>query len=189
MPRTASKTAKPESVARRAARARAKEGRSRRAGRPAKPDARQRTAAFAAKEILDSVDFAGIVERATAKRKRPNYRALLEAAVERETNWKRLLEQHERAIMESATAYAKVEGEARAMANTIGVLTAQGYHVKGLFAALLQRYVGVKLDQQLFSLDQAHQFVARETAVMEAALEGFGRNQAQMERQPDAEAE
>jgi hypothetical protein len=46
----------------------------------------------------------------------------------------------------------------------------QGRHVKALYEAMLQRYVGVKLDTQQFTFPQAQQFLGNEVAAMEGAL-------------------
>lgn len=57
----------------------------------------------------------------------------------------------------------------------------QGRHVKALYEAMLQRYVGVKLDTQQFNFLQAQQFMGNEVASLEAVL-GHIREQVDEER-------
>jgi hypothetical protein len=56
----------------------------------------------------------------------------------------------------------------------------QGRHLRALYEAMVQRYVGVKLDTQQFTFPQARQFLDNELESLRVALEGI-REQADLE--------
>lgn len=111
----------------------------------------------------------------TTTPRRPNYRKLLEKSVAREANWKQLVEQFERRVAELEALLQQGSAAFEDGSRSIGMLTEQGRHAKGLYEAMIQRYAGVKLDQQLFTFEQANVFVTNERASMEQTLERIWR--------------
>lgn len=101
---------------------------------------------------------------------RPNYRRELEASLEREQQWKTKLEEAEKLV-------ERLQGYGCDMSDVLDrhrytnqTLRAQVDALRAHLNALMQRYVGVKIDTQQFTFVRAQQWLEAEGEAIAATL-------------------
>lgn len=116
------------------------------------------------------------------------YRELWEASVEREGEWKRHLEEAAANLANEIKRGDQLSHDlVEARGDLIGArleadrAVRERNHLRGAFDALLQRYVGVKLDCQQLNWPQARNLLDHEWGALDHALEQIRRAPQSME--------